>query len=208
MTHGTNTRDIPSIDDDLPWDTHTDDTTPPTGNCAAMAPAHDHPIDPVPLIEGPHVSIHVAGVADKLGMGGYVGIMRRMDGLEEIRRHLVEGRRLEDATQAQMTMKAALKALSVIKAGEPQPVIVQSSLKHFIDGMNGGALRWKAQRWRNGEGKPTPHADLWEALLTACDGKNVEWRHVGGSSGDEVLTQCLGEARKQMERARGEACAA
>jgi ribonuclease HI len=59
--------------------------------------------------------------------------------------------------------------------------------------MKGWVYRWRARGWVNSEGKPTPHADLWEELISLCSLHQIlfEWRHYDPADREYVRCNLL-----------------
>jgi ribonuclease HI len=78
----------------------------------------------------------------------------------------------------------------------------------------GWAARWRAAGWTTAEGRPTAHAELWEAILELCSVRDVEfvWLPAEGIP-EYAVCQRLARAvvREQVRRiaeSRAEAVAA
>lgn len=66
----------------------------------------------------------------------------------------------------------------------------------------GWPRRWKAHGWMRTRKDRAANADLWEALLRACEPHDVEWQWVRGHAGNADNERC---DRLAMLAARGTA---
>lgn len=78
------------------------------------------------------------------------------------------------ASNNRMDLLAAVEALKALT--RPSRVTLYNTNGYLIEGMSKGwASRWRDAGWVTAEGKPTAHADLWDALLDLSVVHRVEF---------------------------------
>jgi len=101
------------------------------------------------------------------------------------------------ASNNRMDLLAAVEALKALK--RPCRVTLYNTNGYLIDGMSKGwAARWQEAGWVTGEGKPTAHAELWDALLELCAVHEVEFVWLPAEGIDEYA-QCHRLARQVIQ---------
>lgn len=101
------------------------------------------------------------------------------------------------ATNNRMDLLAAVQALKALT--RPCRVTLYNTNGYLIDAMSKGwAARWRAAGWVTGEGKPTAHVELWDALLELCGVHNVEFVWLP-AEGIAEYAQCQRLARQVIE---------
>ncbi|MDD5068558.1 MAG: ribonuclease HI [Candidatus Pacebacteria bacterium] len=70
-----------------------------------------------------------------------------------------------------------------------------SDSSYLLNGITKWAKAWEANGWKTKTKEDVQNRDLWEKLLDAIDGKNIEWKYLGGHVGiagneraDEIAT--------------------
>lgn len=86
------------------------------------------------------------------------------------------------ATNNEMEMTAAIEALKGITTTD-FPILVISDSQYLVKGMTEWLDGWKARGWRKSDGKPVLNRELWEGLISAVGGREVDWRWVRGHAG-------------------------
>jgi ribonuclease HI len=103
------------------------------------------------------------------------------------RRELSRGYRL--TTNNRMEMLAAIVALEALK--ESCRVTIHTDSEYLANAVEKGwALRWKANGWRRNKKEKALNPDLWERLITLCDGHEVEFKWIRGHAGDTENERC------------------
>jgi ribonuclease HI len=135
------------------------------------------------LSEPKEVTIYTRGVSLSSGLGGYAVVL------------IYNGRRKElvggspASSNNRMDIQAAIEGLKALK--QPCSVTLYNNNTYLIDAIvKGWAVKWRARGWTKGERKPTPHADLWEELLTLCSVHEVSFIYCKRDSHDHELTRC------------------
>jgi ribonuclease HI len=127
------------------------------------------------------VTIYTRGIATP-GGGAYGALLLCDGGRKEL------GGGEAGASNNRMDVLAAVVALKALK--RPSRVTLYNGNGYLIDAISKGwAARWRAAGWVTGEGKPTAHADLWDALLELCTVHHVEFVWLP-SEGIEEYAQC------------------
>jgi len=84
-------------------------------------------------------------------------------------------------TNNRMELTAAIQGLRALR--EPCEVRVYSDSGYLVKGMTERIARWMSAGWRGANRRPVLNQDLWESLLAAASGHQVEWHWVRGHSG-------------------------
>jgi ribonuclease HI len=101
------------------------------------------------------------------------------------------------ASNNRMDVLAAVEALKALK--RPCRVTLYNTNGYLIDALSKGwAVRWREAGWLTGEGKPTAHADLWDALLELCAVHEVDFVWLPAEGIDEYA-RCHRLARQVIE---------
>jgi len=117
------------------------------------------------------------------GPGGYGTVLI----YEGYRRELSGGYRL--TTNNRMEMLAAIVALEALK--ESCRVTIHTDSEYLANAVEKGwARRWKANGWRRNKKEKALNPDLWERLITLCDGHEVEFKWIRGHAGDIENERC------------------
>jgi ribonuclease HI len=101
------------------------------------------------------------------GPGGWAAIVRAGDALQD-----VSGR--EDHTSAnRLHLLAAQKGL---EAAPPRSIIHMYTPSDYVaQGATHWVKNWIAQGWRTKDGQPVKHREVWQAIVTASRGREVNW---------------------------------
>jgi ribonuclease HI len=116
------------------------------------------------------------------GAGGYGAIIFDGKNVKEI------GGREENTTNNRMEMMAAIEALKNIPPNSE--VVVCADSEYLIKGITIWIKNWQRNNWRTKDKREVLNKDLWEELLEATTGKNIEWKKVVGHSGHEFNDRC------------------
>ena len=86
-------------------------------------------------------------------------------------------------------MLAAIVALEALK--ESCRVTIHTDSEYLANAVEKGwARRWKANGWRRNKKEKALNPDLWERLITLCDGHEVEFKWIRGHAGDIDNERC------------------
>jgi len=84
-------------------------------------------------------------------------------------------------TNNRMELMAAIEGLKALKRG--MRVRVWTDSVYVRDGITKWVHGWKRSGWKTADKKPVKNVDLWQALLAAADGHEIEWRWIKGHAG-------------------------
>ncbi len=92
-----------------------------------------------------------------------------------------------------MELSGAIHALEAAQGDDP--VIVNTDSSYVINGITKWVFGWQKNNWKTKEKGDVMNKDLWQKLVHATQGKNIEWQYVGGHVGipgnercDEIAT--------------------
>jgi ribonuclease HI len=88
-----------------------------------------------------------------------------------------------NTTNNRMELMAVIQALSALK--RPCHVVIHTDSKYVLKGITEWLVGWKAKGWKTASKAPVKNVDLWQALDTAAQLHQIEWRWVKGHSGHE-----------------------
>jgi ribonuclease HI len=91
------------------------------------------------------------------------------------------GGREEHTTNNRMELKAAIEGLKAVPAGSK--VLLNADSEYVVKGMTLWIKSWLVKKWRTAAKKPVLNKDLWQELLKASEGKDIQWKVVIGHSG-------------------------
>jgi len=128
------------------------------------------------MAELPEVEIFTDGACKgNPGPGGW-GAILRSNGKE---RELSGGEKL--TTNNRMELIAAIEALKALK--KPCRVQLWTDSNYVRDGITKWIHGWRRNGWKTADKKPVKNAELWQALLDACEPHRIEWHWVRGHTG-------------------------
>ena len=96
---------------------------------------------------------------------------------------------------------AVISALEALKL--PCRVRVTTDSTYIVKGMSEWVHGWLKNGWRNSQKKEVLNRDLWERLLNASKGHEVEWSWIKGHNGHAENERCDEMARCEIENNRG-----
>ncbi len=105
-----------------------------------------------------------------------------------------------DTTNNRMELMAAIEALNTLKSHSK--VRLHTDSTYVKDGLTKWIHGWKRNGWKTAARKPVKNKDLWQALDTACERHEIEWKWVKGHSGDEGNEKADELARLGVKSAR------
>ena len=103
------------------------------------------------------------------------------------------GGREEHTTNNRMELQAAIEALKNLTRFNLSPdsrLNLYSDSSYVINGITKWIYGWQKNGWKTKTKKEVENRDLWEALSTVCEGKNIEWKQVGGHVGVAGNVRC------------------
>jgi ribonuclease HI len=126
------------------------------------------------------------------GPGGW-GVVLRYNGVE---RELSGGE--AETTNNRMELTAAIEGLRAMR--RPVRVRIHTDSTYVKDGITGWIENWKRNGWKTARKKPVKNVDLWQALETALEGHEVDWRWVKGHAGHPENERADELARNAVSR--------
>lgn len=116
------------------------------------------------------------------GPGGWGAIIFYEDKVVEI------GGGEGHTTNNRMELTAAIKALEFVSNLnlETSNLELLTDSEYVMKGMTEWIDGWQKRGWRTAGKKKVLNQDLWQELLNAAEGKEVEWKYVAGHSGHEL----------------------
>jgi ribonuclease HI len=128
------------------------------------------------MAELPEVEIFTDGACKgNPGPGGWGAILR--SGGKE--RELSGGEK--PSTNNRMELMAAIESLKALK--KPCRVQLWTDSNYVRDGITKWIHGWRRNGWKTADKKPVKNAELWQALLDACEPHRIEWHWVKGHAG-------------------------
>lgn len=128
------------------------------------------------MSELPQVEIFTDGACKgNPGPGGWGAILR--SGGKE--RELSGGE--SPSTNNRMELMAAIEALKALN--KPCRVSLTTDSNYLRDGITKWIHGWRKNGWRTADRKPVKNAELWQALLTACEPHRIDWHWVKAHNG-------------------------
>jgi ribonuclease HI len=124
----------------------------------------------------PEVEIFTDGACKgNPGPGGWGAVLRFGDK----ERELSGGE--SPTTNNRMELMAAIEALKALK--KPCHVQLWTDSNYVRDGITKWIHGWRKNGWKTADKKPVKNAELWQALLDACEPHRIDWHWVKGHSG-------------------------
>jgi ribonuclease HI len=100
---------------------------------------------------------------------------------------LYKGHRKEISGGEKLTTNNRMELLAVVRALEalkrPCRVTLHTDSIYVMKGITEWIDGWKARDWRTAGRKPVKNVDLWQALESAMEPHEVNWKWVKGHSG-------------------------
>lgn len=97
-----------------------------------------------------------------------------------------------------------ITALEALK--RPCKVSITTDSNYVVKGMSEWIKGWIRNNWRNSQKKEVLNRDLWERLLKAADGHDVQWCWIKGHNGHRENERCDELARLEIEKCRTRVC--
>jgi len=136
-------------------------------------------------------AIHIfTGVSCSGSIGGWAAIIKHGDAMQTISGH-------EDETSAnRLHLLAAQKGLEAAPVGSIIHLYTPSD--YAAQGATQWIKNWAAQGWLTKDGQPVKHREVWQAIVTASQGRQVKWH----SLKEEVRPAESQQAEELARRAR------
>lgn len=128
------------------------------------------------------------------GVGGFGAILRSSEKCRE----LSGCEKL--TTNNRMEMMGVITALETLK--RPCSVRITTDSTYIVKGMTEWIKGWIKNNWKNSQRKDVLNRDLWERLLKASDGHEIEWEWIKGHNGHYENERCDFLAREAIEKFR------
>jgi ribonuclease HI len=103
-------------------------------------------------------------------------------------------------TNNRMELMAVIKALEALKRSCRIKITTDST--YVVKGMSEWIATWMRNGWRNSQKKDVLNRDLWERLLKAADGHDIEWAWIKGHNGHTGNERCDELARAEITKLR------
>jgi ribonuclease HI len=118
------------------------------------------------------------------GPGGWAAII-----MDEVR--VVElGGAEEHTTNNRMELMGAISALEYVDTLAPDKIELHTDSEYVMKGITQWVSGWQKRGWRTASKKPVLNQDLWQKLILASDGKDIDWKYVAGHSGHAYNDRC------------------
>lgn len=128
------------------------------------------------------------------GIGGWGAVLESGGHKKTIKGHA------HDTTNNRMEMTAAIEALNSLK--RPCNVVLHTDSTYVRNGITAWLKNWKRNNWKTAAKKPVKNADLWQALDTASQRHQIDWRWVKGHAGvpgNELADQLANDAMDELK---------
>jgi ribonuclease HI len=134
--------------------------------------------------ESKRVTIYSDGACSgNPGPGGYGTVL--LSGKH--RKELSQGYRR--TTNNRMELLGAIVGLEALK--RPCKVQLWSDSTYVVHAMTKGWIHgWQKRGWRTAGKQPVKNRDLWERMLRAVNGHDIDWQWVRGHTGDIENERC------------------
>jgi ribonuclease HI len=99
-----------------------------------------------------------------------------------------------------MELMGVISAIEALK--KPCRIRVTTDSNYIVKGMTEWINGWIRNNWRNSQKKEVLNRDLWERLLKASKGHDIEWVWIKGHNGHVENERCDELARQEIEKFR------
>jgi len=135
------------------------------------------------------ITIYTDGAArGNPGPGGWGAIVANDERVVEL------GGENEHTTNNRMELTAAIKALEYVSDLEPNgshsEITINTDSEYVMKGITEWIHNWQKKGWKTAGKKAVLNQDLWQELLIASEGKQIEWKYVAGHAGVEANERC------------------
>ena len=128
------------------------------------------------------------------GPGGWGAVLRS----NAKEREISGGEQL--TTNNRMELMAAIEALNALK--RPCHVQLWTDSNYVRDGITKWIHGWRRNGWKTADKKPVKNAELWQALLDACEPHRIDWHWVKGHAGHPGNERADALASAEAEKRR------
>lgn len=118
------------------------------------------------------------------GPGGWAAII-----LDDVRAVEIGGRE-DHTTNNRMELTGAIRALQYAGTLSDEKIELHTDSEYVMKGMTEWMEGWQKRGWRTASKKPVLNQDLWQELILAANGKDIDWKYVAGHSGHEFNDRC------------------
>jgi ribonuclease HI len=147
--------------------------------------------EPKPLVE-----IYTDGACSgNPGLGGWGALL-----IFKAKRKEISGF-LDDTTNNQMEIMAAIEALKILK--KPCKVNIYTDSTYVQKGITEWIHNWEKNNWRKRDNKPVKNVELWKNLQQEIKKHDIIWNWVKGHSnneGNDIADRLAVEAREEARR--------
>jgi ribonuclease HI len=144
--------------------------------------------DSIPLVE-----IYTDGACSgNPGEGGWGALLISKGVKKEISGYL------ENTTNNQMELTAAIEALKILK--KPCRINLYTDSVYVQKGITEWIIKWQKNNWRKGNNEPVKNVELWKSLQKEIEKHDIVWQWVKGHSnneGNNAADRLAVEAREQ-----------
>jgi ribonuclease HI len=145
--------------------------------------------------EKPFVELYADGACSgNPGRGGFGAILR--SGGKCVELSGCEGL----TTNNRMEMMGVITALEALK--RPCRVKITTDSNYIVKGMTEWVEGWKKNNWKNSQRRDVLNRDLWERLLNAAKGHEIDWDWIKGHNGHSENERCDLLAREAIKKCR------
>lgn len=110
------------------------------------------------------------------GLGAWAAVLIS----EKYNLRLEIGESENNATNNKMEMKAAIKALEILK--KAHNIKIYSDSAYLVNGMNKWIYSWQKNNWIKSDKKPVENKEYWLRLIELSSQHNIEFLKVKGHS--------------------------
>lgn len=146
---------------------------------------------PKPLVE-----IYTDGACSgNPGLGGWGALLIFKEKKKEISGYL------EDTTNNQMELMAAIEALKILKKSCKVNLYTDST--YVQKGITEWIHSWEKNNWRKRDNSPVKNVELWQKLQQEIEKHDIIWNWVKGHSdneGNNIADRLAVEAREKARR--------
>ena len=118
------------------------------------------------------------------GPGGWGAVI-----LDEVRAVELGGRE-DHTTNNRIELMGAISALGFVDRLNAEKIKLYSDSEYVMKGITEWIKGWQMRGWRTASKKPVLNQDLWQELVLASDGKDIDWQYVAGHTGHQFNERC------------------
>lgn len=91
-------------------------------------------------------------------------------------------------TNNRMELMAVIAGLETLKVASKVKIYTDS--QYVVNGITKWLPNWLKNNWKNSQKKDVQNRDLWERLLNAMNGHEIEWNWIRGHQGHKENELC------------------